>query len=392
MTAGGKQTEFDGLTAFLAVLLALFLVGGGGAGWYVYSVYHEAFPDNVRPKTAHEQVHQKATPAKPQGAAELGAAEAQARAEWGQLGDYFGGTLNPLFGFVSVLALLITLIVQSKELRLSTRELRHSSAALEGQNRAIERQSFEQTFFAWLNNYHELLQSVAAASQITESGTSGRAALYSWWGPERSVSALFQLAREKIDPNDHGTPYNAWIGKLPDDKTLRRAAAIELVQDKLTPEIFRTWRDTYLSHEYQLDSLFRNLYRLILWVDSQHASQLSQAQKWLYVGIIRGQLSWIEQVFLFYNGLTERGTKFRQLCNKYALFDNLTFENDPVLEHVRKNPLPGLAYEERAFSSVLARRALGLPDTAEETMALAAIEGRPLECQTQPAKPTGGDR
>lgn len=365
-----KQTRFDGLTTFLVVLLTLFLLGGGGAGWYVYNTYQEAFPDDIRPKSAAERLR-AAHPGEPS------AAEAQARAEWGQLGDYFGGTLNPLFGFVSVLALLITLIVQSKELRLSTRELQHSSAALEGQNRAIERQSFEQTFFAWLNNYHELLQSITTTSQLTQSGISGRAALYAWWGPEASSSLVFNLVREHFVLNHEAGGYRAWLHDTQSlDKTAQTKLAIEVVGTDVASSVLHEWDKSYLSHEYQLDSLFRNLYRLILWIHSQNESKLTQAQKWLYVGIVRGQLSWIEQVYLFYNGLTERGEKFRKLVNTYALFDNLTFENDPVLEYVRHNPPDDVAYMRSAFDSVAARRALGLPDTAEETMALAAVDGK----------------
>ncbi|OGU22267.1 MAG: hypothetical protein A2580_07525 [Hydrogenophilales bacterium RIFOXYD1_FULL_62_11] len=371
-----KRTALDGLTVFLAGLLMLFLVGGGGAGWYVYSVYHEAFPDGVRPKAAREQTRQQVVPTKPPGLVERDAEEAQARAEWGQLGDYFGGTLNPLFGFVSVLALLITLIVQSKELRLSTRELENSSKALRGQNKAIEHQSFEQTFFAWLNNYHELLQSIAGAGPIVGE-LHGRAALYGWWGPGNSSALAFNWVREQFAEHERSTAYSEWIASLrhhtENEKT---KAALEMLNESITPAILRKWEAVYLKHEYQLDSLFRNLYRLILWIHSQHESKLTPAQKWLYVGIVRGQLSWIEQVYLFYNGLTERGGKFRKLVNTYALFDNLTFENDPVLEYVRHNPPGGVAYMRSAFDSVAARRALGLPDTAEETMALAAGEGR----------------
>lgn len=186
----------------------------------------------------------------------------------------------------------------------------------------------------------------------------------------------FTLVREQLDPNHEHTPYNDWFGSLPDNPGTRERAAVALVKARLTPAVIHVWEEAYLRNEFQLDSLFRNLYRLILWIDSQHDDQLTAAQKWLYVGIVRGRLSWIEQVFLFYNGLTERGEKFRRLANKYALFDNLTFENDPVLEHVRNNQPPGVAHEERAFSSLLARRAIGLPDTAEGTMALAAEDGR----------------
>lgn len=35
-------------------------------------------------------------------------------ATWGQVGDFFGGTLNPIFGFLSVMALLLALVIQSR--------------------------------------------------------------------------------------------------------------------------------------------------------------------------------------------------------------------------------------------------------------------------------------
>ena len=299
---------------------------------------------------------------------------AEAPDRWGQFGDFLGGALNPVFGFLSVLALLVALVLQNRELRLSTEELRNSSEALKGQNKAIEHQSFEQTFFAWLNNYHELLQSVTT-STASQGQLSGRQALFFWWGPHITSGLVFKLGRREIEAQQPGT-FDAWIQSQPNDKRIRLRAVLERITNVASDEIFRMWGDTYLDHEYQLDSLFRNLYRLVLWVDSQHESQLTKSQKWLYVGIIRGQLSWVEQVYLFYNGLTTRGAKFRQLVNKYALFDNLTFENDPVLEHVRRNQPTDAAYDESAFNSVLARRALGLPDTAEETMAIAAVEGR----------------
>ena len=44
-------------------------------------------------------------------------------AEWGQMGDFFGGMLNPILAFASFIALLYTIRIQSEELRLTTKEL-----------------------------------------------------------------------------------------------------------------------------------------------------------------------------------------------------------------------------------------------------------------------------
>lgn len=42
---------------------------------------------------------------------------------WGEFGDYLGGTLNPVFGFLSFFALLTTLLIQTHQLQLSKTEL-----------------------------------------------------------------------------------------------------------------------------------------------------------------------------------------------------------------------------------------------------------------------------
>ena len=44
-------------------------------------------------------------------------------ADWGTFGDYLGGVLNPLFGFLTLIALLITIILQKQELDKTKTEL-----------------------------------------------------------------------------------------------------------------------------------------------------------------------------------------------------------------------------------------------------------------------------
>jgi len=73
--------------------------------------------------------------------------------EWAQVGDFFGGILNPIFSFLALIALLYTIILQSKELRLTRRELRASKKALQSQSDSLKLQNFENTFFNLLNNH-----------------------------------------------------------------------------------------------------------------------------------------------------------------------------------------------------------------------------------------------
>jgi uncharacterized membrane protein len=48
---------------------------------------------------------------------------------WGQFGDYIGGTLNPILSFLALLALLLTIVLQSYELRLTRQEMELSRVA-----------------------------------------------------------------------------------------------------------------------------------------------------------------------------------------------------------------------------------------------------------------------
>jgi len=63
------------------------------------------------------------------------------QAVWGQFGDFIGGTLNPLFGFLTLIALLLTLVIQSNELRISTDQQKRSADAAQKQIEFHQRES-----------------------------------------------------------------------------------------------------------------------------------------------------------------------------------------------------------------------------------------------------------
>lgn len=277
--------------------------------------------------------------------------------KWGQLGDFFGGTLNPIFGFLSVLALLITLVLQSKELAMSREELRlsrqeqaNASEALKVQNKAIQKQSFEQTFFAWLATYRDILGEV----RIGENHT-GRAALRTIWGaglcprePHHYRVYVGDLARPTFPLGEALKSIGEWKHSIEQRSyPIVSRAAID------------TWERLYNDQKYQLDSLFRVLYRLIYWVHKHEA--LTTAEKWEYVSIARSQLSWIEMVALFYNGHTRQGAKFKSLIETYALFDNLDPSSDPIVGVLKENPPDSVGYAPAAYSSDIARALRAIP-------------------------------
>ncbi|MCZ4313830.1 hypothetical protein O4H66_10505 [Comamonadaceae bacterium G21597-S1] len=62
----------------------------------------------------------------------LHGADIQSRAAaLGQLGDYFGGTLNPILSFCGFLVLLVTVVLQRRQLEEGTRQLEQATRAID---------------------------------------------------------------------------------------------------------------------------------------------------------------------------------------------------------------------------------------------------------------------
>lgn len=285
----------------------------------------------------------------------------------GQAGDFFGGLLNPLLSFLSVFALLVALVLQNRELRLSREALKvsqtelelsrkaqaASASALEEQNRVLQQQRMEQTFFSWLATYREIL------GEVQHDTRGGRAALWGMW--DESLCAPNICVTE--------TYFSAHV-PLPNVLSAHRLENLDGALPAHYPHLSKaareTWERVYVGHGNSLESFYRVLYRLIKWIDDQPASRLSWEDKWLYVSIVRSQLSWIEQVFLFYNGMTDRGKNFKAYINRYALFDNLTVERDRLLVILRECPMDSVGYAESAYSSDAARAAHDAEEAAKK--------------------------
>jgi len=270
---------------------------------------------------------------------------------WGQFGDFLGGIVNPAVGLATVLLLLITVILQRKELRNALEEMRNSNRALIIQNEVIALQNFEQSFFTWLSSYRDLVSSVSGqrshintnSSEETVTHISGRDALHRSWIFKLSESVLLKVLEKKLPAQQLAVL--AKHAFTADDDT-----------HTVTQTILAQWEDTYSKNEHHVDSIFRTLYRLIRWIDEKPGAFLDSEKKWHYVSIIRAQISHIELVFLFYNGFTERGRKFNQYLNKYAFFDNLNDDGDFGIQFMRQ--LSESPFEAEAFNSDLARRKL----------------------------------
>jgi len=114
---GGSESDEDhkDFVGLLANAVAFILVAALIIGVLVFGVYFANFNNGL----------------------------SDSQADWGAFGDFIGGVLNPLFGFLTLFALILTLILQNRQLAvtkddllLSREELKKTSDAL-GESRDI---------------------------------------------------------------------------------------------------------------------------------------------------------------------------------------------------------------------------------------------------------------
>lgn len=276
--------------------------------------------------------------------------------DWGTFGDYVGGLLNPVVGLATVLLVIISIVTQQKELRASLKEMQSA-------NEATARMSFEQSMFAWLENYHSQIKGIERGEY------KGRMVLQDLYqqnlSPLRTVALGGTYLNIPVFFDSDATANEAYMRiNVPSPIGLRQMGERQFFA-------VIEYQKLYHAHKSDFDAPFRTLYRLIRWVDE---SPMTIGKKWHYCALIRSQLSWAELVFLYYNGLIREGEKLATYANKYALFDNLVSSDElirwasdeltaclPELQPRTRDGCAPWPYKKEAFNSSLAKLKLGLP-------------------------------
>lgn len=100
----------------------------------------------------------------------------------------------------------------------------------------------------------------------------------------------------------------------------------------------------FIIFNAELGHYFRHLYHIVKFVDNNSYFSLSKKEKYLkeydYIKISRAQLSNSELVLLSLNALSENGTKFKPLIEKYELLKNINLETEMPDDYLSRVPLP----------------------------------------------------
>ena len=210
--------------------------------------------------------------------------------DWGAFGDYMGGLLNPFIAFLAFLALLKTIEIQSKELKLTREELEESTDALNKQHAALKLQIFESTFFRLVDLYN---QTVSLLEIKTTSDTSKGRDFFLEANKEFGVL----IKNELTD-----------IDNIIIRKTI----------------LINGYEAFYSAHGHRVGHYFRILYNIFKYIDdNRDLLDELDLDPFTYSNIIRAQISKYELSLLFYNCLSRHGEGMIKYIKEYKLLKHL---------------------------------------------------------------------
>ena len=220
----------------------------------------------------------------------------------GVFGDFFGGFLNPILTFFTFFGVILTIVIQSRELRLTKKEHQKSAESL-----AL--QTFENTFFNMIDLHNKSISELSV--DINELGK----ALSEDFKPETTVEKVTQgdYVGMNLSPKIVNKQY---IGR----KVFSEVITL-LSELNDNPEvILKDYNIINKEHNYLFGHYFRNLYQILKHVDS---SEIKDKDK--YTAYLRAQLSSYELALLFINcldNIVDEG-RFRKLVKDYKLLEHL---------------------------------------------------------------------
>jgi hypothetical protein len=185
--------------------------------------------------------------------------------------------------------------LQREELELTRDELVRQGDALMAQVEAVASQRFDSTFFQMVALHHRIVDGLSFSPETHRPPLQGREVL----------NLLNDWIRSHIDDIAQDIDVGTSPGELGQQMDQIRAA----------------YEFGYEQHEHLLGHYFRNLYRIVKFVDDANVEDADN-----YIGVIRAQLSSAELQLLLYNLFGPGRAKFLPLAEKYDLLDNLRYE------------------------------------------------------------------
>ena len=212
----------------------------------------------------------------------------------GTLGDFIGGTLNPILTFFTFIALLFTIVLQQKELHAANEAKDKAEESLDKEKKRATRQQFEYTFFQMIGLHNDIVNALDIYFKPSEYDYSA--------GHEVKGRDCFKTYLENYF--DKYRP----LGEYEDEKQ----------------RLDKAYKAFWEKRQQDLSHYFRYLYNVLRFV-FEYEDDIGDRFK--YIKLLRAQLSDFELLVLFYTALHENGKNYVRYIEEYALFDNLPYEH-----------------------------------------------------------------
>ncbi len=233
----------------------------------------------------------------------------------GVFGDFLGGVLNPIFTFLTLFGLVVTIVIQRRELKLAREEYEKTADAL-------EMQAIEGTFFNIINLHNRIADSIQLDMDKIVSSN-------------KNVSKAYKFNLERNFPV--GSSEGKFYGRESFEAILNY-----LTSNNAKPNVIvEKYKVIQEKHNHIFGHYFRNLYQALKLIHSYSDSVLPQERKRKYASILRAQLSTMELTLLFINcldGVSDKG-EFKNLLIEYQMLEHL-----PVAQLEGGYGLSGLSF------------------------------------------------
>ncbi|CAK16402.1 hypothetical protein PSEEN3677 [Pseudomonas entomophila L48] len=241
----------------------------------------------------------------------------------GQIGDFFGGVLNPLLSFMALIAVLFTIKMQSKELKEAKEETRIANRIQDKQTAVFERQNFESVLFRLLDVHGRLAERMRARNK-------GEGDLF-----KIVVDGVLDLVNEseaalKVKRSDL-LGFDSWVEHRAQQERLNADGLGKLIESV----------KIVIGNDCKilLSQYFRNMYQILKLIDnfklevheegsekgkkSKRQLRMEYFQRRQYCNILRAQISDDELKVLYFNCLMRDGHGLKYYVEKYSLLKHM---------------------------------------------------------------------
>lgn len=252
------------------------------------------------------------------------------------LGSTVSGILGTYFSFFGSILVFMALRSQIKANKIISKQFQI-------QQHKENIQSFENSFYNLLNIHQNIVNNIEKNYNREKIKRTPKIFLGDDVMEFTAKSKLvFQLEFDKIAEYLEDSYYH--------DKLFERDFndVLEFKKKESRLSVFKKIYSVFYTEEIdnQFGNYFRNLYRLVKIIDNYNFfddKQLDFEKKYFYTSILRAQFSDYELRWIFINGLSNYGTKFKCLIEKYSLLKNVNTKDEILINYVK-------FYELKAFS------------------------------------------